>query len=65
MRTTVPFIFNPTVAEAVAAWKAVVFCCEFGPTLIIEGDALKIVNALQQDNSCRGKYGQLIIDRYS
>jgi hypothetical protein len=36
MCTTAPFIFNPTVAEAVAAWKAVVFCCELAPTLIVE-----------------------------
>lgn len=30
MCTTIPFITDPTMAEATAAWKAVLFCCEQG-----------------------------------
>lgn len=41
---TIPFIIDPTIAEAVAAWKAIVFYCEQGfQRLILEGDALEIV----------------------
>lgn len=51
MVTTIPFIRDPTVAEAMAAWKAVVFCSELGfQRVIFEGDALEIVNALRQES---------------
>lgn len=63
MATVVPFIIDPTTAEAVAAWKAVAFCSDLGFQLVIfEGDALEIVNALRQDSPCWSRYGQMIED---
>jgi hypothetical protein len=47
MCTLVPFIIDPTVAEAMAAWKAAVFCRESGFSRVyLESDALEIVQAL-------------------
>ena len=47
LATTVPFITDPTVVEAVAAWKAIV-CIDLGfQRVIFEIDALEIVNALR------------------
>jgi ribonuclease HI len=63
MCTTMPFITDPTVAEAVAAWRAVQFCIEHDfQDIFLEGDALEIVQALHQDTPNRSRYGQLIED---
>lgn len=63
MCTTVPFITDPTVTEAVALWKVASFCLELGfQRLHLEGDALEIVQTLQQRDSCFSRYGQLIDD---
>lgn len=57
--TTVPFITNPALAEAVAAWKAIGFCYEQDfPRLILEGDALDIVQGLRQEGPSWCRYGQ-------
>lgn len=51
MCTSVLYIIDPTVAEAVAAWKAITLVCELGfQRVLFEGDALKIVLAL-----CNGR----------
>jgi hypothetical protein len=60
---TVPFISDPAIAEAYAAWKAAGLCCELGlQRIILEGDASVIVQALQQTDPSRSPYGQLIGD---
>jgi ribonuclease HI len=59
----VPFVTDPTVAEAVAAWKTIGFCCDQGFShLILEGDALEIVHGLNKDSSSWCRYGQLLSD---
>jgi ribonuclease HI len=63
MYTTVPFIIDPTIAEAISAWKAIVFCKNLGLQYIfLEGDTMKIVNNFRQENSCWNQYDQLIED---
>jgi hypothetical protein len=63
LATTVPFIVDPVVAEAVAAWKAVSFSRDLGlQRVIFKGDALEIVNALGQESPCWSRYGQVIED---
>lgn len=63
MYTTVPFITDPSVVEAVATWKAVVFCIEKGfQRIYLKGDALEIVQALRQEAPSWSQYGQLIED---
>ncbi|GLT53268.1 hypothetical protein SLA2020_265510 [Shorea laevis] len=61
MCTTIPFITDPSIAEAVAAWKVAVFCCDQGfPSVILEGDALEIVQAFRQEGPSWSRYGQII-----
>jgi hypothetical protein len=56
-----PFITDPSIAEAVATWKATVFCCDQGfQSVILEGDALEIVQAFRQEGPSWSKYGQII-----
>lgn len=46
-----PYITNPTIVEAHAAWKVEKFGTDLGlQNIIIEGDALKIVQNLQKDD---------------
>ncbi|XP_059451110.1 uncharacterized protein LOC132181902 [Corylus avellana] len=56
-------LLDPTVAEAVAAYQAVLFCNELGYThIILEGDAKNIVDVVK-DNGCnRSRMGQMIDD---
>lgn len=50
MCTTIPFITDLSIAEAVAAWKAAIFYCEQGhQRVILKGDALKLVQALRHE----------------
>jgi ribonuclease HI len=66
MCCSIPFINEPSTAEAIALWKAVSFCVELGiPRLHMEGDSLEVVQALQQPESCWSRYGQLIDDTRS
>lgn len=47
--TIVTFITDPTIVEVVAIWKTAEFCRDLQSTwVIMEGDALKIVQALRQ-----------------
>lgn len=57
MCTIVPFIIDSTIAEAVAAWKAVEFYRNLGILrLILEDDALEVVHTLWQEVSCWSQY---------
>jgi hypothetical protein len=54
MCTTMPFIFDPTVAEAVATWKLVEFCRDLEIQQVIkEGDTL------WQEGGCWRRSSQL------
>lgn len=48
MCSSKPYIFDPIVVEAYAAWKVVEFSIDLGIlNIILEGDVLEIVNALR------------------
>lgn len=47
--TIVTFVTDPTIAEAVVAWKTIEFCCAQGYScLILEGDSLEVVQGLKR-----------------
>jgi hypothetical protein len=51
--STLPSICNPEVAEAMAAWRAVLFCEELGVNrAVFEGDYLNMVNAINSSKVC-------------
>jgi hypothetical protein len=63
LSAAVPSIIDPGVAKAMAAWRAVNFCCDLGfQRTIFEGDSLNVVNALCMLGSCWNRFGQLIED---
>jgi phosphotransferase system IIA component len=44
----VPFIVDPTLAEAMAAWQAVQFCCDMGfQRVVLVGNSLTIISTLR------------------
>jgi hypothetical protein len=62
----VPQVIDPSVAEAVALWRAVKMCGDLGcARVIFEGDSLTIVNAVCQDVPCWSNYDQLIEDTHT
>lgn len=64
--STLPSITNPTIAEAIAAWKAAELCHAMGlQRVILEGDALTIVQGLQQETPSWCQYGLLLEDTRS
>jgi hypothetical protein len=63
MNETINFIQDPVTAEALAARRAVEFSRMLGVgELILEGDALQIVEALQSEDGGRSLYGIIIED---
>jgi ribonuclease HI len=57
----VPFVVDPTTAEVMAAWRAVKLGIEMGyQQIILEGDSMLTVNALNQAAPCLSGYGQMI-----
>lgn len=58
-----PQVTDPSIAEAVALWRAVWLCGELGYTKVVfEGDSLLIVEAVGQGSPCSRNFGQLIED---
>jgi hypothetical protein len=56
-------VTNPATLEAIAAWKmADVYMLMGFQKVILEGDSLEVVQALQGDGSCWSKFGTLIND---
>lgn len=54
---------DPTMGEAMAAFQAVSLCQALGvPTLILEGDALRVVNALNSKDIDYSKMGHIVED---
>lgn len=57
------FVSDPTIAEAIAAWRAVELAMKLGFCFItLEGDALLIVQALSGDENCWSLRGQVAND---
>jgi ribonuclease HI len=57
------FITDPTTAEALAAWRMADICVRLGFTeVILEGDSLEVVQALNREEPSWGRYGSLIND---
>lgn len=57
----VPYITDPTVAEGVALWRAVLLCSDMAiPRVHLEGDSQIIVNALLREGPCWSRYGYLL-----
>jgi hypothetical protein len=57
------FLTDPTSAEALAAWKSATLCVRLGfPDVLLEGDSLEVVQALNREESTWGRYGALIND---
>jgi hypothetical protein len=56
-------ITNPTTAETLAAWQAVVLGMQLGATYLeLEGDALEVVQGLNQVDYCCGRDGPVLND---
>jgi hypothetical protein len=54
------FLTEPTSAEALAAWKLAEICVRLGfNDVILEGDALEVVQALNREDQSWGRYGAL------
>jgi ribonuclease HI len=59
----IPFITDPTSAEALAAWHAILLAREVGgKRVLLEGDSAEVVYALSGEGPCYRLYGQLIED---
>jgi hypothetical protein len=53
-----PFVDDPTIVEAIAAWQAVKLCVDRGfRNVVLEGNFLIVVSALNQSLSCWSSYG--------
>lgn len=55
------YIIDPTVAEAFAAWKAVVFGKDLGlyNYVILDGNALEIVHTPRREDQTWAKYREI------
>jgi ribonuclease HI len=52
---------DATTAEAYAAIHALIFCKELGHTnIILEGDAMNVIKAIEAEGPCLSNYGHLI-----
>ena len=58
---TKEFVSNPTMAEAVGAWLVVALAKRLDlRNVLLEGDALEVVEALNKEGSCWTVYGQVV-----
>jgi ribonuclease HI len=58
-----PLVDDPTAAEAIAAWHVVSMCVNCGfQQIVLEGDSMVVVLALNQTMASWSSYGQLIED---
>jgi ribonuclease HI len=59
----IPFVEDPTAAEAIAAWHAVNLCVDRGfHQVVLERDSQIVVSALNQTSPSWSSYGQLLED---
>ncbi|XP_042939391.1 uncharacterized protein LOC122274416 [Carya illinoinensis] len=55
--------FDPSLGEAVAALKATILCAELGLThIVLEGDALSVVQAVQNEEENWSAFGMVVRD---
>lgn len=60
-----PYIRVSTTTEAIEAWRAVEFGCEFGFNSIeLEGDVREVVLALKSVEVCEAAYGSIIMETH-
>jgi ribonuclease HI len=60
---TKEFVNNPTMAEAVGAWLAVDLAKRLDlRNVLLEGDALEVVEAITKEGNCWTVYGQVVND---
>jgi hypothetical protein len=58
-----PYIVDPLTVETVAVWHAAQFVCEMGyQKVVLEGNSLSVISALQRVGPCGSGCGQLISD---
>ena len=58
-----PDIFDPAMAEAMDAWRMAKLSYSLGFwQIIVEGDALEVVQALRREGSNEGRYRHLVDD---
>ena len=63
MSGSIPNISCPSVAEALGAWKSVGMCLSLDfSKIILEGDALEVVNALKKEGLYWCSYGIVVND---
>ncbi|XP_059431541.1 uncharacterized protein LOC132165051 [Corylus avellana] len=61
-----PLVTDPAIAEVIAAWKTTKVCKHMGfSKVIIEGDSLEVVTALQGDDCRWNRFGSLVNDTKS
>jgi hypothetical protein len=54
---------QPTTAEAIVAWKLADVCLSLGfAKVVLEGDSLEVVKALQMEGPCWSRFGLMIND---
>jgi ribonuclease HI len=59
----IPIVEDPTAAEATAAWYVISLCVDRGyQQVVLEGDSMTVVSALNQSLPNWSSYGQLIKD---
>jgi ribonuclease HI len=57
----VDFLIDPIVGESMAALKVVEFCKNMGlDRIMVEGDSLQVVNAINKPGLNWGKYGHIV-----
>jgi ribonuclease HI len=61
--TVVPFVTDPTSAEALGAWHSLSLCRRRGFNhVLLEGDSSVVVSAINNTLPCLSSYGQVIED---
>jgi ribonuclease HI len=59
--SSMPFICDPEVAEAMAAWRAFALCEEIGVhRAVLEGDSLNVVKAINSSEACWRPCGMMV-----
>lgn len=58
-----PYVHDPTVAEALAAWRLAELCIQLGhDKIILEGDSLEVVQAFRKESHYWGRYEHIVDD---
>lgn len=59
----IPCLPDPCLAEAMGAWEAVNLCCDRGwMQVLLEGESLTVVSALNKVAPCWSAFGQVLED---